>query len=78
MPNFWARPKVDVHFVPIPNILHKKMISILVNLVFVELNAIKFLDQLKNFGLQKKLLGPVEGQGISGWEIELFDRSQFY
>ena len=34
--------------------------------VFEEaLNAVKFLDRLKNFGLAQNILRPVKGQGIS-------------
>jgi hypothetical protein len=73
-PNFMARPKIYIHFVPVPNILcptkrwfpFSKFGFCAGTKVFEEaLNAIEFLNLLKKFGPAQKSLGPVEGQGIS-------------
>ena len=71
---FWANPKIYLHIVPVTNILcqtkrwfaRSKIIFCGGTKVFEEaLNAIKFLDWLKQFRPPENILGPVEGQGIN-------------
>ena len=70
---FCARPKIYLIVVAVTNILcqtkrwfafSKTGFCAGTKVFEVALNAVKFLDWLKKFGLAQIILGPVKGQGI--------------
>ena len=59
MPNFWARPKVDVHFTQKDDFHFSKF-------GFCGTKCNQIFGPAQKIWAAKKLLGPVEGHGING------------
>ena len=64
---FGARPKIDVHFVPFPNIMWSNQMMISIQEIWFL--CTKFFEEalyaITVFGLAQNIFGPVEEQGLS-------------